>query len=289
MNELSCEENNYSNTARKYSLSKTHIINIFDKYFKKPQINKDDIKVLCIDENRIIRNYKERYSYQLIVFDPKTKKIMDIKKDRKKEFVYEALNEYKNLNILSMDLWRTYRNVALDINPKITIIPDNFHLVRLLCCAFDRSRRKVCENLKIPKSKNWRILSKAKSKLDEKGLEILKEMLEKIPELKILHETKEKAYETFSKISLNEYKEKIKELKDIVYQNELEEFYTPLNTIDEWSSHIENLYKNPDISNGILERINSKIKYIKRSARGFKNMERMKNIVMYKVNNVGLI
>ncbi len=288
LKELSNEESTYANVGRRYGFSRTYIMNLFDTYYEKEEINYETITSLCIDENKIIRNHKENYTYQLILFDPISKKIVDIKKDRKKAFVKEALLDFPKIEMVSMDLWRTYRNSVLEHDKNIKIVPDNFHVVRLFCWAFDRSRRKVYESKEVSKSKNWKILSKTKSKLDEEGLKILEQTFTEHDELRILHEVKEKAYELFSKISLEEYKTKLKELKEIIFNNELKEFYTPLNTIDEWSEHIENLYKNPSISNGILERINSKIKYIKRGARGFKNMERMKNIMMHKINSISI-
>lgn len=76
----------------------------------------------------------------------------------------------------------------------------------------------------IKTNRNWKILTKRKRNLDEKGKERLEELLKKHKQLEIIHTAKEKAYETFKRQSVEEYREKLEELKEYVKENNIQEF-----------------------------------------------------------------
>ncbi len=251
------ESTSFASIGRKYSLTRTRIRQIFKETVKEEKIDYENIRHICIDENKIMQNKKLGYTYQLIVLDA------------------------------------PYRDTIINVfSDKVKIIPDNFHVVRQFSWAFSRTRRCVYENYGESKSKHWRILTKREISLKENSKNILDDLLKKFPNLNPAHKAKEMAYDIFTKDnelapkeSVEKYISKIKELKEFVQENQLKEFETPLETVKEWSEHIENIFIYPELSNGILERLNSSIKYIKRAARGFRNPEIMKKVVMLKVNN----
>ncbi len=101
----------------------------------------------------------------------------------------------------------------------------------------------------------------------------------------MIHLAKEKAYDTFKKQTLEEYREKLQILKEYVELNDIVEFKRALNTIKNWEEDIENMFRY-DISNGIVERINRFIKQYKDISYGFKNLERSTKLVKYRVNKL---
>ena len=104
----------------------------------------------------------------------------------------------------------------------------------------------------------------------------------------MIHLAKEKAYDTFKKQTLEEYREKLQILKEYVELNDIVEFKRALNTIKNWEEDIENMFRY-DISNGIVERINRFIKQYKDISYGFKNLERSTKLVKYRVNKLKIL
>ena len=72
--------------------------------------------------------------------------------------------------------------------------------------------------------------------------------------------------------------------KRYVEKHNLCEFNAVITSVTNWKEEIENAIET-GLSNGLAERRNSDIKQIKRNARGFKNFERSKKIMMHKINN----
>ena len=86
------------------------------------------------------------------------------------------------------------------------------------------------------------ILTKRQRNLDEKGKEKLEELLKKHKQLEIIHTAKEKAYETFKRQSVEEYREKLEELKEYVKENNIQEFKKAIKAIQVWEQDIENMF-----------------------------------------------
>lgn len=286
INTLKIEINqNYSSVARKFKISKTTIINIFDKYVVNKIIDNDQITSLCIDENKVIADKEKGFSYQLIVQNPKTGEILDIVESRKKEYVFDVLSKYPKLETLSIDFWNTYKNCALELYPNLKIVPDNFHAVRNLTWAFDRTRRAVLEALNKPKSKNWRLYSKTYSRLNIKSKSKVITLLRENKELIPAYLAKEISYKMFNrKNTVEQYYLYLEKLKNLVEKYNLFEFKKPLKTLKEWEQYIVNIFEYKELSNGLLERINSSIKYIKRTGRGYRNIKRLEKLIKLKLN-----
>jgi transposase IS204/IS1001/IS1096/IS1165 family protein len=274
--------------ARTHKISVSNVIRCFDEVSKQIEISKDkdEIKHISIDELRFVKS--KQANYQFIIVDTTTRKIQEILKDRKQSVIKEHLkNNYKNIQTVSQDLWKPYKTVAKSLYEEVEIIPDRFHVIRQFTWAFARERIKLQKKEGIKTNRNWKILTKRQRNLDEKRKEILEELLKKHKQLEIIHTAKEKAYETFKRQSVEEYREKLEELKEYVKENNIQEFKKAIKTIQVWEQDIENMFKY-DITNGVVERINRSIKQSKNIAYGYRNLERATKLVQYRVNKCTL-
>lgn len=274
--------------ARTHKISVSNVIRCFDEAAKQIEIskNKDKIKHISIDELRFVKS--KQANYQFIIVDTTTRKIQEILQDRKQSVIKEHLkNNYKNIQTVSQDLWKPYKTVAKSLYEEVEIIPDRFHVIRQFTWAFTRERIKLQKKEGIKTNRNWKILTKRQRNLDEKGKERLEELLKKHKQLEIIHTAKEKAYETFKRQSIEEYRKKLEELKEYVKENNIQEFKKAIKTIQVWEQDIENMFKY-DITNGVVERINRSIKQSKNIAYGYRNLERATKLVQYRVNKCTL-
>ena len=274
--------------ARTHKISVSNVIRCFDEVSKQIEISKDKdkIKHISIDELRFVKS--KQANYQFIIVDTTTRKIQEILQDRKQSVIKEHLkNNYKNIQTVSQDLWKPYKTVAKSLYEEVEIIPDRFHVIRQFTWAFTRERIKLQKKEGIKTNRNWKILTKRQRNLDEKGKEILEELLKKHKQLEIIHTAKEKAYETFKRQSIEEYRKKLEELKEYVKENNIQEFKKAIKTIQVWEQDIENMFKY-DITNGVVERINRTIKQSKNIAYGYRNLERATKLVQYRVNKCTL-
>lgn len=129
--------------------------------------------------------------------------------------------------------------------------------------------------------------NKKKEEFRRKRKRKIRRIIKKHKQLEIIHTAKEKAYETFKRQSVEEYREKLEELKEYVKENNIQEFKKAIKTIQVWEQDIENMFKY-DITNGVVERINRTIKQSKNIAYGYRNLERATKLVQYRVNKCTL-
>lgn len=277
----------YSTVARIYNVSPKYVINHFDKHSNQLSINRENVEHLSIDELRFMN--KNEANYQFIIVNTYTKEVLDIISDRTQKNVKKFLEtNYYGIKTVSQDLWKPYKNAVLSIYEDAKIVPDRFHIVRQFTWAFSRERIQLQKEHGIKTNKCWRLLTIRESKLDEKGKEKSDRKLSESEYLKVIHLAKEKAYDTFKKQTLEEYREKLQILKEYVELNDIVEFKRALNTIKNWEEDIENMFRY-DISNGIVERINRFIKQYKDISYGFKNLERSTKLVKYRVNKLKIL
>lgn len=185
-----------------------------------------------------------------------------------------------------MDLWKTYKDAFSNTFPNITVIADRFHVVRTFMWAFSRARIALFKQHNIGTTKYWKILTCRENKLNDKGKEKLNILLNTIPNLKELHKAKEMAFEVFSHQSVDEFKYKLKKLKEYVYNHNLDEYYVTLKTVDYWYKEICNMFKYRQYSNGKSERINTSLKRMKSLAYGFRNIDRIFRLAKHKINKI---
>lgn len=302
---------NFKTIAKKYDVSSTYLIDLFDR---KVDIKRQHLpQVLCIDE--VYAKKLAKYSYCCVLYSPQLRKIIDVLDSRRKidlvdYFAKIPIDEKNKVKFISMDLWDSYREIAKLCLPNAKISADPFHVVKNLTECFTKIRIAVMNkyvHLKKEKTtyywlykKYWKFLLKDKSKLpngsikvNKLGMEMTKDQI--IDNMLSLSETLAKAYEL-----KEEYRNFVATATLATAEDELDsliikfkdahipEYSKFINIMENWHDEIINSFNTINghkITNGPMERVNRDIKQIFLSSYGSSNFTRMRNRIMYCIND----
>ena len=280
-NNLHYNNSTYTETAHRYKVSVNTVIRKFDD-LKSPIIDRTKLEIINVDETRFI---KSSGNYQFVVIDSKTHDIIDILKDRTKVNVKKLYSSYTGVRIINQDLWKTYKDAALEQNPDIKIVADLFHVVRQGTWAFNRDRRDYMKSkeTKLKVGITWKTLMFSKNKLDPAARGKLNYLLLKHPKLKVLYQAKEMFFTMCKSKSKQDFKDMANVLNKYIHKNNLIEFKKAMKSIYNWKEEIINSIT-CKTSNALSEQVNSIIKQAKRNARGFTNLERATKLMQYRQN-----
>lgn len=299
----------YSSIANRFNVSTTYVLNLFDK---KVKVNRGSMPmVLAIDEvyNRKLTSTK----YCCVLYDPLNKKIVDILDSRRKDYLIEYFSripseEKDNIMIVSMDLYKNYRDIVHLCLPKACIAADSFHVIKNLNECFNKLRKRIMRNyefLKREKSyyywffkKFWKLLVK---NIEDPGqtIEIRKTgqtmtvtaiidtMLKVDDELKRAYYLKEWYREFNFTATYNTADEQFDAICEAFKNCKIKEYSPFYRLLLNWRNEIITSFfriGNWRVSNGNLERKNSDIKTIVKVSNGFTNFTRTRNKIMYSIN-----
>ncbi len=210
----------------------------------------------------------------------------------------------------SIDLYDTYRIIAKKCLPNALICADSFHVIKNIRLAFHQIRIRIMNKYTHLKYRNdnyywlfkrfYRLLIKDRAKISYKrfkinrqgqymnAYEIIDYMLSIDSSLYdaywLLHE-----YRNFNECAnINNAKEWLNELMLKFKASQINEYIKVWKMLENWSTEIVNSFTRIDnrrISNGPMERVNRDIKTLYRLAYGAKNFYRMRNRIMYVIND----
>jgi transposase len=249
-----------------------------------------ELKRLGIDEIALI---KGKGNYCAVLIDLEKSKLIGILAGRKQEEIREVLlgwgkDVLEQIEEVSIDLWKGYRNVVRDLMPNAQVGSDRFHVMAQINKELDAQRKrekrqvedlikkaesseekadqeKVLEGLK----KSKYVLLKNESDLNEEQKAKLVQLKDISPTLKSMHELKEEIRRVFEQA--NNWLVGLWKLGRWLLGAE-KYFPDSQNTIIRWLDEII-AYFDYKTTSGVVEGINNKLKLIKRSAYGFRNFE----------------
>lgn len=249
-----------------------------------------NLKRLGIDEIALI---KGKGNYCAVLVDLDTSKLIAILGDRTQKTIKETLVAWGNraleqIESVSIDLWKGYKNLVIELMPKAQVVADRFHIMVQINKELDTARKrekrnveelikkantsskkveheKVLEGLK----KSKYVLLKNEQDLNEEQKNQLIQIKAVSSTLKIMHEFKEKIRTIFNKthhwyaavFKLGMWLSKAKKY-----------FPNSNNTFIRWFDEIIAYFDNSTTS-GTVEGINNKLKLIKRSTYRFRNFD----------------
>lgn len=300
----------YTEVAKQFNVSPTYVSNLFDRKVHVERLPLSE--VICVDEV-----YSKKLSYHhycFVIYNPKERKIIDVLDSRRIDGLEQYFSkipkeEREKVKYFSMDLYNNYRLIAQKWLPNALICADSFHVIKNLSQFFHQIRIRIMKHYSYLKDDNdmhywffkkyFKLLTIDQSKLNYKkhlvkktgqlmsSNLIVEEMLELDPELKLayelLHEyrlfnskaTEANCAEWFDKLVL-----KFKESK-------IDEYVQAWKLLLNWRKEILNSFKKLGdyrVSNGPMERANRDIKTLFRSSFGSRNFTRMRNRIMYSIN-----
>ncbi|NJE41579.1 ISL3 family transposase [Faecalicoccus pleomorphus] len=305
----------FSSVARKYNVSVTSVMNLFDRHVQIPSGTVSEI--MCWDEFYFSRHCKNKYAFITLNF--RNKAIIDILESRKTQFLsdyfFQIPTHLRNrVKIIIIDMNSTYRDIAHAFFKRATVCVDSFHVSQYFNDALNRIRKKVMNRYtKDKRSIEYRLLKQRRKLLFKRysqleyveprydhvmkyhitEREIVRIILDIDPELKKAYELKEQYFD-FNQITEETYTgrlEKEKELDRLILnciESEIIQMAKCGKTLKEWKTEILNSFIWIDgkrVSNGPVEGKNSYIKKILFNANGFVNFERARNKIMYSQNH----
>lgn len=152
LNDLKKPTETFTSVSNRYNISDTTTASIFDSHVFVPRrklppyINIDEVYAFSSD----------RSNYVCVLVDFQTGKTIDLLPTRRKEdlikyFQLIPLDERKEVKLISMDMWETYRVVAKIVFPNVRTVVDKFHLYQELHRRITMIRVTAMNRTKPPK------------------------------------------------------------------------------------------------------------------------------------------
>ena len=267
--------------AKRYNISISSVQRIMDNCYSDFKVNKEYLpEAICIDvvEDRRLHSLTEYFS----------------------RFSLEARN---NVKYICMDMYTPYISLVNSIFPNAKIVIDKFHIVNLVNSAFNQTRISIMNSIQDDSLKRkfklfWKSLLKYypdlcqvnyycqsfKRKLSSKDK--VDYLLEKSPELEanfnvyqdIIQAIRDNNFKRFESIVKKYLANKEKISKKMIIA---------LRTLKKYMKYIENMFES-NITNGVIEGLNNKIKSIKRTAFGYSNFSNFKKRILIQAGVISI-
>ena len=285
--------------AKRYNISISSVQRIMDNCYSDFKVNKEHLpEAICIDEFKSVKNIDGAMSF--VFADYQTKSIVDIVEDRKLNSLTEYFSRFSlearnNVKYICMDMYTPYISLVNSIFPNAKIVLDKFHIVNLVNRAFNQTRISIMNSIQDDSLKRkfklfWKSLLKYypdlcqvkyycqsfKRKLSSKDK--VDYLLEKSPELEvnfniyqdIIQAIKHNNFKRFESVVKKYLRTKEKVSKKMIIA---------LKTLKKYMKYIENMFES-NITNGLIEGLNNKIKSIKRTAFGYSSFSNFKKRIL---------
>ena len=305
---LELKENlSLTSIAKRYNISITSVQRVMDDCFSDFKVNKEHLpEAICIDEFKSVKNIDGAMSF--VFANYQSKSIIDIVEDRRLYSLTEYFSRFSlearnNVKYVCMDMYAPYISLVNSIFPNAKIVIDKFHIVNLVNRAFNQTRISIMNSIKDDSLKRklklfWKSLLKYypdlcrvnyycqsfKRKLSSKDK--VDYLLEKIPELEISFNIYQDIIQTIKHNNFKRFEEIVK--KYLTSKEKIsKKMIIALKTLKKYMKYIENMFES-NITNGLIEGLNNKIKSIKRTAFGYSNFSNFKKRVLIQAGIISI-
>jgi len=267
--------------AKKYNISVASVQRIMNICYPDFKVNKEHLpEVICIDEFKSVKNIDGAMSF--VFADYQSKSIIDIVEDRRLNSLTEYFSRFSlearnNVKYICMDMYVPYISLVNSIFPNAEIVIDKFHIVNLVNRAFNQTRISIMNSIQ-DDSLSFKHKLSSKDKVDY--------LLEKIPELEINFNIYQDIIQTIKHNNFKRFEEIVK--KYLASKEKIsKKIITALKTLKKYMKSIKNMFES-NITNGLIEGLNNKIKSIKRTAFGYSNFSNFKKRVLIQVGIISI-
>ena len=273
-------ESDLKNVAQRNGVSQQEIETMLKEWGKELTEQKPSgLTRLGIDEIALVKGQK---NYCVVLVDIDKKIIVGMLNNRTQVGIKKYLEAWgeevlEQIEEVSIDMWKPYKNVSEALMPQAEVVADRFHVMKQINEELDGARKKINKAAVALKnnSEKERILSGIKKtkyvllKNEEDLTEIEKYQLKSVkkvaPTLQKMHQMKEEFRQIFE--SSKDWVEGLLSLSDWL-KDAISVFPKSCGTIIRWIGEII-AYFDRRTTQGVVEGINNKLKLIKRKAYGF--------------------
>ena len=288
--------------AKRYNISISSVQRIMDNCYSDFKVNKEHLpEAICIDEFKSVKNIDGAMSF--VFADYRTKSIVDIVEDRKLNSLTEYFSRFSlearnNVKYICMDMYTPYISLVNSIFPNAKIVLDKFHIINLVNRAFNQTRISIMNSIQDDSLKRkfklfWKSLLKYypdlcqvnyycqsfKRKLSSKDK--VDYLLEKSPELEVNFNIYQDIIQAIKHNNFKRFESVVKKYLG-TKEKVSKKMIIALKTLKKYMKYIENMFES-NITNGLIEGLNNKIKSIKRTAFGYSNFSNFKKRVLIQV------
>ena len=271
----------FKHIAREYKLSVTTIEKIALAYIRE----KDSQRIIYSPEVLGIDEAHLNGSIRCVLTDINEHLLVEMLPKRDKQTVIDYLDslpDSNNIKVVTMDMYRPYREAVYECLPDAAIVIDRFHVVKLINDALSDYRKTLCKQLPVAEKKEINSVHKAlntnRKDLTANQNKKLGYIYSKYPELKMAYDLKDefrKIYDCTNRSAAF--------LKYTKWSRKVKQNFSPYipitETVNRWSREIFNYFDHP-YTNGVTEAINGCIKAIARDGKGY-SFEILRGKVLY--------
>jgi transposase len=241
----------------------------------------NEIEEVSIDE----KSFQKGHIYATVLSDPKGGRVLDVEKHRTIEacvkLIKKALTakQLKNVKKISMDMWKSFINVAKEKLPEAKVVHDKFHLIKYLNEAIDKVRKREVKTHEELKNSRYAMI-KNEENLTEKQRIKFAEIREANFEVSRAWQARENFKEVFKNASLEESEAIFQEWYKSVKATGIKEV---IKVAEMFSSHLQGVLNamTSTFSNAMAERLNGKIQLLKAIGRGYRKFDNFRSAILF--------
>ena len=222
---------------------------------------------------------KGRRLFHTAICDLVGKEVMGIiegQGQRRVEEYLDSLPQPDKVRAVAMDMHEPFRQAVQMCLPQAKVVVDKFHLIRHINNALDKVRSRLqggsIRDKRRDLFKSRYTLLKGGERLADWEKLKLNQLFYRYPELKRAWVLKESFRAWYREADRSRAEEALGLLEERIAKDSLPEFKELLHTLSNWREEILN-YFDYRITNGFVEGKNNRIKTIKRTAYGYRNMD----------------
>lgn len=266
-----CLKETFLSLAREVGVDDKTVRFIFDDMVQRleNQIQFETPAVLGIDEIHILDEYRA------VLTNIEKLSMYDMRPTRKKVDLSEYFTKMpnkENVQVVVMDMWSTYRDLAQKHFPGRPIVVDKFHVVRMANEAVEKVRKRVRKSLDNKmrlKLKNERfVLLKRHHDLTEADKKNLVKWTELFPDLGVAYSLKERFFDVYTASDRGTAERIAEEWLQSIPKDVDHDFKKLATALQNWWTHIFNYFEYP-VTNAYTESANNLARSINRMARGY--------------------
>ena len=267
---VQAEKRSFKSIEDELDISDSTVKNVFREHIKDlPNYQQlETPRILAIDELFIQGKHRG------VICNGEQMTLMDFLQDREKETItrwLKGLKNPENVRIVTMDMWKPYRDAVYTALPNAYVVIDEFHVVKMANEALNTIRK--AQKQELGKKQNTQlkkdryVMLKRPHKLNMTHIVYRDAWFSALPVLKVAYELKEGLF--------NMYKCKTKSEAIVHYEEwkksipkDMKDFKDIAKTIDRLKTEVFN-YFDGRVTNAIAEGVNSVIRDIDGHGRGY--------------------
>jgi transposase len=249
---------------------------------KYSRIQTSHIKAIGIDEIYVSRSH-DNGKYLTIIRDLESGAVIHIGEGKGTEAIHGALRKLRKakLRIVTMDMANAYYNWFARYFPKVKIVFDHFHVIKLMNEKVDKVRRRVVSKMGEVQKKQLKglrfVFLKNYEHLEEDGKSILRNMRGDYQDLGDVYMFKEGLRQIYQKAKTSYHARRaFARWCKAADKTDIPELKTMAKTIRSKIDGIVTYWTFSGISNASMEGFNNKIRWLIRQAYGFRDREYFK-------------